>query len=173
MAVRLTLGALGGFTMANSGTTDTVFLGTFDLNGGFAFSMGNDPGSLFVEGVYRPIEDVLIEDTAFAGPGADRIVREPGLEHQIRVPVRSLLKVSGGVVHGRRTGEEMSHIHLRDRLPGSGGLRAAGRREGKPRRLRAGLMSARRTNWTDRGLESANGNWSGEGQLEELGGRRA
>ncbi len=38
------------------GTTDTVFLGTVDLNGGFAFSMGNDPGSLFIEGVYRPIE---------------------------------------------------------------------------------------------------------------------
>ena len=78
MAVRLILGALGGFTIANSGTTDTVFLGTFDLNGGFAFSMGDDPGSLFVEVVYRPIEDVLNEDTAFAGPGADRIVVSPG-----------------------------------------------------------------------------------------------
>ena len=40
--------------------------------------MGNDPGSLFIEGVYRPIEDVLIEDTAFAGPGADRIAVSQG-----------------------------------------------------------------------------------------------
>jgi hypothetical protein len=77
MAVRLTLGALGGFAMANSSTTGTAFLGSVDLNGGFAFSVGNDPGSLFIEGVYRPIEDVLSESTVLVGPAADRIVVSP------------------------------------------------------------------------------------------------